>query len=123
LGAVDRPQFFSHASRMIREILVDHAKKKLAKKRGGGMRRTTLHDGSALTEGKDVVELLDLDEALNRLEELDPELCRVVDLRFFGGLTGDEIAPLLSVTTRTVDTYWRSACAWLRRELARGDRE
>jgi RNA polymerase sigma factor (TIGR02999 family) len=100
----------------MRRILVEHARARGAQKRGGDARRTTL-DGKALTaEPADFV--LELDEALTALQGIDPELARVVELRFFGGCSTAEIAGALGLSTRTVKRRWRFARAWLTRRMS-----
>lgn len=108
----DRHHFFGFAAHQMRRVLVDHARSHQRQKRGGDRTRITFmegrwgdHDGS--------VELLDLDAALEELAELDPERARIVELRFFGGLTHGEIAALMGVTERTVKRRWQRAKAWL----------
>lgn len=118
----DRVHFVAVAARAMRQILVDHARRRDAAKRGGGRANTTL-DGKEIglgAAGSDV-ELLALDAALDRLESLDPRIRQVVEFRFFGGLTDGEIAEVLGVTTRTVQRDWVKGRAWLYKELY-GDR-
>ncbi|MGD8700346.1 MAG: sigma-70 family RNA polymerase sigma factor [Gemmatimonadales bacterium] len=112
----DRAHFFGVAARAMRQILIDHARRRAAQKRGGGWERATLDEdlvgGQAPTE-----ELLALDDALERLGQLDPRLSQVVEYRFFAGLTEEETAALLGITTRTVQRDWAKARAWLHKEL------
>ncbi len=115
--AFGRDQFLALAARMIRRILVDHARKRDRAKRGGGKRAVTLDDALAMTSDG-AVDLLDLHSALERLSTLDERQARVVELRFFGGLGVDDVARLVGVSPRTVDNEWRAARAWLRRELS-----
>lgn len=115
----DLAGFLAAASRSIRQILIDHARKRGRKRRGSGWSRVTLQEG-LVTERSQLLDLLDLEDAMNRLEERDDRLCRVVELRFFCGLTHDEIAEELGVTTDVVQGDWQLARAWLRRELSRG---
>ncbi len=112
----DRAHFFSVASRVIRRILVDHARGRLADKRGGGQRGLSLHDVEPAAPGAGI-DLIALDEALNELQELDPRQAEIVELRFFGGLTIDEIAETLSMGRRSVDREWSAAKAWLSCQL------
>ena len=119
-GLDDRPrsraQFLALAAHAVRQVLVDHARARGARKRGGDVARVTLMDGMAETGGVPV-DLLDLDAALGRLADLSPRQARVVELRFFGGLTDDEAADVLDVSARTVRNDWTVARAWLWREL------
>ena len=104
------------ASRAMRQVLVDHARRKNAAKRGAGAAHTTLTNKQV---GMDIStdEILALDSALDRLEALDPRLRKVVEYRFFGGLTEGEVGELLGVTHRTVQRDWAKARAWLYKEL------
>jgi len=111
----DRAHFFAVAAQTMRRILVDHARTRLAKKREGGQHLSLLVTIEA-SEPRGV-ELLDLDAALTRLAEADPERARVVELRFFGGLTIEETAEALGRSTATVKRDWTFAKAFLHREL------
>ena len=116
----DRVQFFAIAARAMRRILVDHARRHRAIRRGAGQRPLSIDDeagGAVAVAAQRGDDLLALDEALERLAALDERMSRVVEWRFFGGLTEDEIAALLGVTTRTVARDWLKARAWLFREL------
>lgn len=116
----NRSHFLAIAATAMRRVLVHHAEKVRASKRGGDRRRVTLVDApEELTEQG--LEVLALDEALTRLEAHDPRKARVVELRFFSGLEHTEIAAALGVTTRTVERDWRMARAWLARELGRDE--
>lgn len=108
----DRAHFFSVASRIIRRILVDHAREKQAAKRGGKARRISL-EGIDIPESARDVNLVALDEALQELAQLSERQARIVELRFFGGLTIREIAEALSIGKRSVDRDWQVARAWL----------
>lgn len=108
----DRNHFFAIASRVIRRILVDHARARGATKRGAGMQRVPLDD-MAIPTAQQQFNLLALDEALTELKELDERQARIVELRFFGGLSLDEIAEVLSMGARSVDRHWSMAKAWL----------
>ncbi len=112
----DRAHFFAVASRAMRQILVDHARRRHAGKRGGDATRLVLEDGTASVEPRGV-DLMALDGALTRLEELDPAQARLVELRFFGGLTIEETAVVLGCSPATVKRSWSSARAWLFAEL------
>ena len=112
-----RAHFFGIAARAMRQVLVDHARRRAAAKRGGGLDRITLVEGVAGEEDR-AYELLELEEALERYAAIDARAARVVELRVFGGLTGDEAAAVLGVSRRTVDGDWAMAKMWLTRELA-----
>jgi RNA polymerase sigma factor (TIGR02999 family) len=111
-----RTEFLALAATVIRNVLVDHARELQTLKRGGQLQRLTL-DGRLLSAPEEV-DLLALDEALVKLARLDQHQARVVELKFFGGMTIDEIAKVLAVSARTIDTDWALARAWLRRELS-----
>ncbi|MBC8202763.1 MAG: sigma-70 family RNA polymerase sigma factor [Planctomycetes bacterium] len=111
-----RAHFFAAAAQAIRRILIDHARKKGADKRGGGQSRVSLEDAIGIGGGTEV-ELLDLDEALSELEQLDARAAKVVALRFFGGLNMEEVSTVLGVSKRTVEGDWTTAKAWLRGRL------
>ena len=114
-----RTHFLAVGARMIRRVLIDSARARNADKRGGGRERLTLADVGALTsDGR--MDLEALDTALADLARGDERAARVVEMRFFGGLTEEQIAEVLGVTDRTVRNDWRAARAWLRRELAGG---
>ena len=112
----DRAHFFGVSARLMRQILVDHARARGAAKRGGAARRVTLTDHVEPAVERDL-DLLALDEALRRLEEMDPVQGRVVELRYFTGLSIEETAEVLGKSPATVNREWRMARAWLRREL------
>jgi len=112
----NRAHFFAAAAQSMRRILVEHARTRDAKKRGGLGARHLL-DTAVLTEPR-AVELIGLDDALTRLTELDEEQGRIVELRFFGGLTEEETAEVLNVSGRTVHRKWLLAKAFLHRELS-----
>ena len=111
-----RAQFFAIAANLMRQILVNHAKHHRAAKRGGG-NKVALDEGAAVVQPRGV-DLIALDEALDKLAQLDPRQSRIVELRFFGGLTEDEIAEVLGVSAITVKRDWRIARAVLHRQLA-----
>jgi RNA polymerase sigma factor (TIGR02999 family) len=115
-GYANRAHFLAVAATAMRQILTDHARRKRAAKRGGGARAEGEVEQVAAPSG-DVIDAVALDDALNRLEALDPRRHRVVELRFFGGLTVEETADLLGVSRSTVEADWRSARAWLAVEL------
>lgn len=108
----DRIHFFSVASRIIRRILVDHAREHLAAKRGGRRDRVSLDQADVAPADADI-DVVALDEALTELAEIDPRQAKVVELRFFAGLTLEEIAELLTIGRRSVDRDWQAAKAWL----------
>lgn len=112
-----REHFLAVAARAMRYILVDHARRKGADKRGGGQKRVTV-SGLVTDDTERLVDLLALDAALDGLAKLDPRHARVVELRFFGGLGTKEIAKVLEVGTATVERDWFKARAWLLVKLA-----
>jgi RNA polymerase sigma factor (TIGR02999 family) len=118
-----RAQFFGVAAQLMRRILVDHARERQATKRGGSATRVSLEYAQAESEaaggphGSDALEVLAVDEALNRLGRLDADQARIVELRFFAGLTVEETAHVLNRSPRTIKREWRLARAWLYREL------
>lgn len=118
----NRAHFFVLAARAMRQILIDHARKRNAQKRGGNWTRTTLSSRNLRVEVQ-MGELIDLDEGLRRLHEIDERASRVVELRFFGGMTEDEVAEVLDISTRTVQRDWRKARAWLYKEVYSADDE
>jgi RNA polymerase sigma factor (TIGR02999 family) len=109
-----RAHFFAAAASAMRRILIDRARRKQTQKRGGGMRRQDL-DAVAAPEDDD--ELLALDEALERLAAKDPEKARLVELRYFAGLTGEQAAEVLGISPSTADRHWAYARAWLQAEV------
>jgi RNA polymerase sigma factor (TIGR02999 family) len=115
-AGTNRGQFLCLAAVIMREILVDYARRRLAAKRGGGQVKVSL-DGCDLAEAPEDPEVLALHEALERLAGLLPRAARVVELRYFGGATIPETAAALNVSSATVKKDWRFARAWLRREL------
>jgi RNA polymerase sigma factor (TIGR02999 family) len=118
----NRLHFFGIAARLMRRILVDHARRHRALKRGGGedLRSCDGSPGKSGNEGLGAVELIAVHHALQRLAGLDPRQARVVELRFFGGLTIIEAAEALGVSIDTVKRDWRNARLWLRREIRGG---
>ncbi|HPF36248.1 sigma-70 family RNA polymerase sigma factor [bacterium] len=113
----DRTDVLALAAVMMRRLLVDHARRRSSQKRGGGWARVELHDHLEVRE-EARMDLLALDQALTRLEELDPRAAEVVQLKFFGGLQESEIAAHLGVSERWVRKLWAHARAWLHGELA-----
>ena len=114
----NKRHFMRVAARAMRRVLVDHARKRNATKRGGELSRVPLDDALALYD-ENPIDLLALDEALGRLEERDESLARIVDLRFFAGLTLEEVGEVLHLSVRQVHRGWTFARGWLRRELER----
>ena len=115
----NRGHFFAIAAQMMRRILVDHARRELREKHGGGAVHLELNDAAAKAapSGVDAVDTLALDRALQKLEQLDPDQARIVELRFFGGLTIEETAAATGVSPATVKREWALAKGWLYREL------
>jgi RNA polymerase sigma factor (TIGR02999 family) len=116
VDTVDQVHFFSLAARAMRQILVDYARQRGSLKRGVNLRPTTLEDGALAVETL-AEEMLAIDHALTRLHALDERLAQVVEWRFFGGMTEEEVAEALGVTARTVRRDWQKARAFLWREL------
>jgi RNA polymerase sigma factor (TIGR02999 family) len=117
LELLNRAHFFALSSRLMRQILVDYARRRNASKRGGLRKQITLQDCVATSDGT-LADVLALDEALNRLKCLDPRASQVVEMHFFSGLPVEEMALVLGVSSRTVARDWRMARAWLRRQLS-----
>lgn len=114
----NRAHFFGVAAQMMRRILVDHARSRLRAKRGGGAQMVSLADEAVMYQ--EVAEVIALDDALNNLAELDPRKSQIVEMKFFGGLTNEDVAEVLKVTTRTVEREWRKAKAWLHHAINKG---
>ncbi len=115
-----RTHFFAIGAQAMRRILVDHARARSRLKRGGDAQRVALTDDLTLSNRNDV-DLLAVDEVLEKLAKLDPRQASLVELRFFGGLTMDEVARMLQISKRTAEAEWTMARAWLRRELSGED--
>jgi RNA polymerase sigma factor (TIGR02999 family) len=113
-----RTHFFAMSARLMRQILVDHARRQLAGKRGGGATLISLDELAPLPAQASCVDVLALDEALETLANLDARQCRVVELRFFAGLNIPETAEALGISTATVEREWVMAKAWLHRRLS-----
>ena len=113
----NRMQFFSFAARIMRNILVDHARAKQRKKRGGYL-KVSLMDADASVRGPDL-DLVALDEALNRLAKIDEQQVRIIELRYFGGLSLEATADAMKISRATTARDWNVARAWLHRELTR----
>lgn len=116
IDVADRARFLALAATAMRHIVIDDARRRLAGKRGGRWQRLSL-DAVVPVWTERSAEIVELDEALQRLERFDERLCRVVECRFFGGLTVAETATALGVSARTVDRAWQKAKAWLHREI------
>ncbi len=112
----NRAQFFGVSARIMRRILVDHARARDAGKRGAGAPRVSLDEAPTLAANPQG-DIVGIDDALNRLSDLDPRQGRIVELRFFGGLSVDETAEVLELSAATIKREWASARAWLYREL------
>jgi len=112
-----RSHFFAISSQLMRRILVDHARSKLRVKRGDGARRVELNEDLMISP-QNSADVLRLEDALVALEQLDPTQAKIVEMRFFGGLTVDEVATVLGVSKRKVEAEWTMIRAWLRRELS-----
>ncbi|MCO6511748.1 MAG: sigma-70 family RNA polymerase sigma factor [Aridibacter famidurans] len=117
----NRAHFFGIAAQAMRRILLDNARRRLAGKRGQGARHVSIDSGEIDVSDERAAELVDLDEALDRLQEVDPDKARIVELRYFGGLSIEEAAEVLGVSVATVNRSWRTARAWLLSELSRGE--
>jgi RNA polymerase sigma factor (TIGR02999 family) len=115
----NRAHFFGVAAQMMRRILVDHARAHEAEKRGGEFQKLSLDENLDASGGERDVNLVALDDALNRLAEMDPQKSKIVELRFFGGLSVEETAEVLKLSPITVIREWNKAKAWLYRELQR----
>ena len=114
----NRTHFFGVAARLMREILVEHARSRAAVKRGDGVPRLALNEALTVPQQRDVDVIL-LDDALQRLAEFDERQCRIVELRFFAGLTIEETSEALGISAATESREWTIARLWLRREIGR----
>jgi RNA polymerase sigma factor (TIGR02999 family) len=113
----NRAHFFGIAARLMRQLLVDHARARQRLKRGGDLQQISITAAGGIPQER-AVDLLALDEALTTLAEVDPQSSQIVELRFFGGLTIEETAQVIGVSTPTVERGWRAARAWLQTELS-----
>ena len=113
-----RTQFYGMVTRMMRNILVDHARRRLADKRSGNVSSISLDKADRFLR-KQSVDVLELNDALERLATTYPDHCKVVELRFFGGMTIEETAEVVGISHATVERYWSFARAWLRREMSK----
>lgn len=118
-GWQNRTHFLAIAALSMRQILVQRARRRHAAKRGGDPERITLDDRLLAANDHTSIDILALDEALERLAALDPQQAQIVELRYFGGLTVEEIAETIEVSPATVKRHWTLARAWLKRELSR----
>lgn len=118
----NRAHFFAIAAQLMRRILVDYARSDHRAKRGGGAHKVSLEEAYVLSAER-AAELIQLDEALARLSALDPRKGHVVEMRYFGGLSLEEMAEVLGVSQNTVMRDWNTARAWLRREMGAGDED
>jgi RNA polymerase sigma factor (TIGR02999 family) len=116
-GIENRAHFIAVASRLMRQILVDHARRHRAAKRGGGL-KLELNDAMSFQKARNV-DLISLDNALNELARLDPQQGRIVEMRFFGGLSIEDTAEIIGISQTTVKREWATARAWLRREVGK----
>jgi RNA polymerase sigma factor (TIGR02999 family) len=116
-----RTHFFAIAAQLMRQILVDYARRHVAVKRGGGACKVSLEEATLVSKQKDV-DVLSLDDALKTLAKIDPRQSRVVELRFFAGLSLEEISEALEIAPATVQRDWTAARAWLHREISRNSR-
>jgi len=114
----DREHFFAVASQVIRRILVSYARSRNSDKRGGGKTMLAFDESIAFADRKNL-DLIELDDALESLSEIDPQQGRIIELRFFGGLTIEATAQVLEISTSTATRDWNVARAWLHRELTR----
>jgi RNA polymerase sigma factor (TIGR02999 family) len=116
----NRTHFFAVASMAMRQVLVNHANARLTRKRGGGAVNVSIEDGEAAVQ-REATNVLALDDALKTLHVMDPRKSRVVELRYFGGLSIEETSEALGISTVTVTRDWQAARAWLARELGIGN--
>lgn len=114
----NRAQFLGMAAEMMRRILINHARKRDAVKRGAGAQRISLSEVEKAFKQPNL-DLISLDDALTELQKLDPRKGQLIELKFFGGMTGEEIAEVMQISTATVDREWKLARAWLYRAMAR----
>jgi len=118
----DRAHFFAVSAQIMRNILIDHARKYQYAKRGGGARKVALDESAVMPEQR-AAELVVLDDALDKLASVDQRKSQIVELRFFGGLSYDETAEVMKISARTVQREWRAARAWLQRAMGNQDNE
>ena len=117
-----RSEMLAVGAKLMRRVLVDHARRKKADKRGGGRGKVLLTDEVSLSVSpQDPIDIVVMDDLIQTLGDSSDRAAKVVELRFFGGLTTDEIADSIGVSPRTVDNDWKFARAWIRREMSRGE--
>jgi RNA polymerase sigma factor (TIGR02999 family) len=116
----NREQFLGVAAQLMRRVLVDYSRGHGAQKRGKGFKEVFLEEAAGFSKGK-ASDVIALDDALNRLAEFDPQQARLVEMRFFGGLSIEEAAGVMGVSRATVKRHWNLSKAWLARELSSGD--
>jgi RNA polymerase sigma factor (TIGR02999 family) len=114
----NRAHFFGLAAQMMRQILIDHARSHARARRGGGLRQV-LFEEMAIVSAERAAELIALDDALTALAAFDLSKSRIVELRFFGGLTNEEVGEVMGMSLRTIEREWRKAKAWLRRAISK----
>jgi RNA polymerase sigma factor (TIGR02999 family) len=114
-----RAHFFGVAAQLMRRVLIDCARRHASTKRGGGALRVSISEAAGVE--RQASEMVALDRALSGLAEMDPRKAQIVEMKFFGGLTTEEVAAVLGVTPRTVEREWRAAKAWLHRAVGEGD--
>lgn len=119
-GAMNSLSALGIATRVMRQVLVDHARKRQAEKRGGGVRPLPL-EGEPGADGLAPLDILALNDALERYEQMDPRAAQVVQLRFFAGMTVPEVARVLGICVSTAEEEWRVSRAWLARQLRKGE--
>jgi RNA polymerase sigma factor (TIGR02999 family) len=112
----NRVHFFAVAARVMRHILIDHARARVSEKRGGEFEKLSLDEAFCLSDGKSA-ELLALDDALKTLAEMDEQKAKIVEMRYFGGMSNEEIAAALGIGTATVTRAWRTTRAWLQTQI------
>jgi len=115
----NRAHFFGVAAQLMRRILVDHARSRSRAKRGGGAQVVSLAEYAVISN--EVEDVIALDDALKGLAEMDPRKSQIVEMKFFGGLTTEEVSEVLKVTSRTVEREWRKAKAWLNRAISKSE--
>ncbi len=113
----DRTHFFALAARVMRQVLADHGRRRMAGKRGAGVTVVSIDDATPVAKTREI-DVVALDEALAQLNSFDERLCRIVELKFFAGLTIDETAEALEMSTATVERDWAIAKAWLHQRLS-----